>query len=180
VGRVSREKNVEFLGEVVSELVDHGADVELAIVGDGPYRARMQEALRDYPVAFTGYLRGEQLAIAYASAALFVFPSTSDTFGNVVMEALASGTPALVTDVGGPAELVVHREVGLVLPAGDVDRWVDAIETLMLDHRRRKVMGRSARRLAEGSTFERARAEQWAFYADNIRRFREDVRARLR
>jgi glycosyltransferase involved in cell wall biosynthesis len=180
VGRVSREKNLDFLAELFRELVDHGADVELAIVGDGPYRAPLQDALREYPVAFTGYLRGEQLAIAYASSDLFVFPSTSDTFGNVVMEALASGTPALVTNVGGPSELVAHREAGLVLPAGDLGRWVDAIETLVLDERRRKGMGRCARRLAEASTFERARAEQWAFYADNIERFRDDVRQRLR
>lgn len=180
VGRVSREKNLDLLADVLREVVDHGADVELAIVGDGPYRAHLQEALRGYPVAFTGYLRGEQLAMAYASADLFVFPSTTDTFGNAVMEALASGTPALVSDVGGPSELVAHREAGLVLPAGDRDRWVDAIETLMLDHPRRACMGRCARRLAEESTFERARAEQWAFYADNIHRFRQDVRARVR
>lgn len=180
VGRVSREKNLEFLAEAFRELVDHGADVELAIVGDGPYREKMQQALHEYPVAFTGYLRGEQLAIAYASADLFVFPSTNDTFGNVVMEALASGTPALVSNVGGPSELVAHREAGLVLPAGDVGRWVDAIETLVIDQGRRKAMGRCARRLAEESTFERARAEQWSFYADNIHRFREDVRSRLR
>jgi glycosyltransferase involved in cell wall biosynthesis len=180
VGRLSREKNVEFLGTVFRELVDHGADIELAVVGDGPQRTQLQQALADYPVAFTGYLRGEQLAIAYASADLFVFPSTTDTFGNVVMEALASGTPALVSNVGGPSELVAHREAGLVLPAGDTGRWVDAIETLMLDPGRRKSMGRCARRLAEESTFERARAEQWSFYADNIHRFREDVRARLR
>jgi glycosyltransferase involved in cell wall biosynthesis len=109
-----------------------------------------------------------------------VFPSTNDTFGNVVMEALASGTPALVSNVGGPSELVAHREAGRVLPAGDVGRWVDAIETLVLDQGRRKAMGRCARRLAEESTFERARAEQWSFYADNIHRFREDVRGRLR
>lgn len=180
VGRLSREKNVGFLTDVVRELVDHGADLELAVVGDGPMRAELERSLEGYPVAFTGYLRGEQLAIAYASADLFVFPSTNDTFGNVVMEALASGTPALVTDVGGPSELVAHREAGLVLPAGDAGRWIDAIETLVLDRPRRTIMGRCARRLAEESTFERARAEQWAFYADNIQRFRQDVRARLR
>lgn len=179
VGRLSREKNLGFLADVFRELVDHGADVELAVVGDGPHRAELERALADYPVAFTGYLRGEQLAIAYASADLFVFPSTNDTFGNVVMEALASGTPALVTQVGGPSELVAHREAGLVLPAGDLGQWVDAIETLVLDRHRRVAMGRCARRLAEESTFERARADQWSFYADNIRRFREDVRTRL-
>lgn len=180
VGRISREKNLDFLADVFRDLVDHGADVELGIVGDGPFRAELQELLAGYPACFTGYLRGEQLAAAYASSDLFLFPSTTDTFGNVVMEALACGTPALVSNQGGPAELVHHREAGLVLAAGDHGQWKDAIETLMLDQPRLRSMSRCARRLAEESTFERARAEQWAFYADNIARFRRDVQARLR
>jgi len=180
VGRLSREKDLDFLVEVFRDLVGHGADVELGLVGDGPDRAQLEQALRGCPVAFTGYLRGEELAAAYASSAMFVFPSTNDTFGNVVLEALASGIPALVTDRGGPRELVHDRETGLVLPAGDHGRWKDAIETLAIDRQRRQAMGRCARRLAEESTFQRARAEQWAFYADNINRFREDVRANWR
>lgn len=180
VGRISQEKNLDFLAEVFRDLVDHGADVELGIVGDGPYRKELEAMLADYPVAFTGYLRGEQLAAAYASSDLFVFPSTTDTFGNVVMEALACGTPALVSNVGGPSELVHHREAGLVLTAGDHGQWKDAIETVVLDRSRLSAMSRTARRLAEQSTFERARAEQWSFYSDAISRFREDVQARLR
>ena len=180
VGRLSREKNLDFLVDVFRDLATHGADVELALVGDGPDRAALERSLRGCPVAFTGYLRGEELATAYASSALFLFPSTTDTFGNVVMEALASGIPALVSDRGGPSELVSHRETGLVLPAGDHGRWKDAIETLCHDRHRRQAMGRSARRQAEASTFQRARTEQWAFYADNINRFREDVRSRVR
>ncbi len=180
VGRLSREKNLTFLADVFRDLVDHGADIELALVGDGPDRANLEETLEGYPVAFTGYLRGEQLAAAYASADLFVFPSTTDTFGNVVMEALASGTPALVSDEGGPSELVHHREAGLVLPAHDHGSWKDAIETLVHDEHRRKGMGRCARHLAEESTFDRARSEQWSFYAEAIDRFRRDVREHVR
>lgn len=180
VGRISREKNLDFLADVFRDLVDHGADVELGVVGDGPFRKELEQMLGDYPVAFTGYLRGEQLAAAYASSDLFVFPSTTDTFGNVVMEALACGTPALVSNCGGPSELVHHREAGLVLAANDHGQWKDAIESLVLDPRRVQSMSRTARHLAEESTFERARSEQWSFYADNIARFREDVRARLR
>jgi glycosyltransferase involved in cell wall biosynthesis/predicted metal-dependent phosphoesterase TrpH len=180
VGRLSREKSLDFLVEMYRDLVAHGADLELALVGDGPDRAALERALEGCPVAFTGYLRGEELATAYASSALFLFPSTTDTFGNVVLEALASGVPALVSDVGGPSELVHHRESGLVLPAGDHARWKDAIYTLAHDRHRRQAMGRCARRLAEQSTFQRARSEQWSFYADNIARFREDVRARVR
>ncbi|MGA7877143.1 MAG: glycosyltransferase [Desulfoferrobacter sp.] len=66
---------------------------------DGPY---MQEELKGTPTVFTGYLQGEDLAAIYASSDLFVFPSTTDTFGNVVLEAQASGLPVIVTDCGGP------------------------------------------------------------------------------
>ena len=180
VGRVSQEKNLEFLANVFRDLVDHGADLELAIVGDGPYREELAGMLADYPVSFTGYLGGVHLARAYASADLFVFPSTTDTFGNVVMEALASGTPALVSNQGGPAELVHHREAGLVLTAGDHGQWRDAIESLVLDVPQRDAMSHTARGLAEQSTFDLARKAQWAFYSDNIARFRADVRNRIR
>ena len=73
-------------------------DVHMIVVGDGPYLEEMRQALVDYSCTFTGYLDGEDLAAVYASSDLFVFPSTTDTFGNVVLEAQASGIPVIVTD----------------------------------------------------------------------------------
>ena len=96
-------------------LRQRGHDAQLVIVGDGPYRAELQSRCRERRVVFTGLLEGEELATAYASADVLVFPSATDTFGNVVLEAQASGLPVIVTDRGGPAEIVQSHESGLVV-----------------------------------------------------------------
>jgi len=180
-GRVSAEKNLRFLSSLFRYLIDtRGMDVELAIVGDGPMRETLEREFADYPVAFTGYLRGDALSAAYASSDLLVFPSTTDTFGNAVVEALASGTPAVVTDVGGPAEIVQHGQSGLVLPVDHLDTWAGAVHDIVLDPRRLAMMQRCARTVAEAYTFERARAEQWEFYAGHIDRFRAERRQKIR
>jgi glycosyltransferase involved in cell wall biosynthesis/predicted metal-dependent phosphoesterase TrpH len=190
IGRVSVEKNVPFLVQLFRTLVDHdhappglgeGAlPLELAVVGDGPYLEQMKAELQGYPVAFTGYLEGQELAAAYASSDLLLFPSTTDTFGNVVLESLASGTPALVTDLGGPSEIVHHKETGLILPAGDMKRWADAVLALLRDGPRRARMAQNARDYAEDCTFEKARAATWEWYVGHIDRFRRSLRSDLR
>lgn len=98
VGRVSREKNLELLADAFMEVATCTAPAQLVIVGDGPYLDKLREKLRGYPVIYTGFLEGERLATAYASSDVFVFPSTTDTFGNVVLEAQASGLPVVVSD----------------------------------------------------------------------------------
>lgn len=129
VGRVSREKELPFLAEVFQELRRRGVRCDLAVVGDGPYLEEMRQAVPE--AVFTGILSGEALGRAYASADLFMFPSTTDTFGNVVIEAQASGLPVLVSDVGGPRELVVKPEQGRVLPANQMEPWVEAVRELL-------------------------------------------------
>jgi glycosyltransferase involved in cell wall biosynthesis len=129
VGRVSKEKDLPFLVEVYQELRRTGVACDLAVVGDGPYFDEMKAAVPE--AIFTGILSGDELGRAYASADLFVFPSTTDTFGNVVIEAQASGLPVLVSDVGGPRELVAKPEQGRVLPAGDRAAWVKAVRELL-------------------------------------------------
>src|SRR5207302_3419988 len=86
-------------------------------VGDGPYLKDLRQLLPD--AAFTGYLAGLDLARAYASSDVFLFPSTTDTFGNVILEALASGVPCVVSDQGGPKDLVVHGITGFITRALD-------------------------------------------------------------
>jgi glycosyltransferase involved in cell wall biosynthesis len=181
VGRISVEKNLPFLVQVFKHLVDERkVPLELGVVGEGPYLERMKEELAGYPVAFTGYLRGDHLAAAYASSALLAFPSTTDTFGNVVLESLACGTPALVSDLGGPSEIVHHNETGLILPAGDQRQWTEALTAVLTDPSRRERMGRNARAYAEECTFARSREDAWAFYARNIEAFRANLRTELR
>jgi phosphatidylinositol alpha 1,6-mannosyltransferase len=119
VGRLSIEKNIGLLVEIQKELDRIGVkNFRFVIVGHGGDEAWLRERL---PRAeFTGVLRGEALATAYANMDLFVFPSHTDTFGNVVLEALASGVPAIVTPDGGPCTIVRDGEAG----RGDTGRIV--------------------------------------------------------
>jgi glycosyltransferase involved in cell wall biosynthesis len=104
----------------------------LAVVGDGPYLAELKTLLPD--AIFTGYLLGDVLAAAYASADVFLFPSTTDTYGNVVVEALASGIPCIVSDAGGPAGLVRAGRTGFVFRARD-EKDLAARVSLLLDEK---------------------------------------------
>jgi glycosyltransferase involved in cell wall biosynthesis len=146
VGRVSREKGLEMLVDAFKELVDAGSAIALAVVGDGPYREEMEASLAGYPAMFTGYLAGEQLQRGYASADLFVFPSATDTFGNVVLEAQASGLPVIVSDEGGPRELMIDGETGIVFKASRTSDLVAAISSMISDSQRITRMGINARR----------------------------------
>jgi glycosyltransferase involved in cell wall biosynthesis len=119
VGRVSREKNLDALMSSFLGFLDSGRRAQLVVVGDGPYLKELVGRYRRPEILFTGFLHGEDLAKAYAGADLFVFPSTSDTFGNVVLEAQAAGLPAIVSDRGGPQEIVLPGRSGLVVDAGD-------------------------------------------------------------
>jgi glycosyltransferase involved in cell wall biosynthesis len=129
VGRISKEKDLSLLPDVMGRLKKIGVNATLALVGEGPYRAELQQLLPE--AVFTGVLTGRELGMAYASADLFVFPSTTDTFGNVVIEALASGLPVAVSDVGGPRELVKKSEQGRVLPARDAEAWAQALAEML-------------------------------------------------
>lgn len=129
VGRLSIEKNITLLAQVQKELEDRGLrDFRFRIVGQGAEKAWLREHL---PRAeFTGVLRGDALARAYAGMDVFVFPSHTDTFGNVVLEALASGVPAVVTPDGGPKSLVHDGRTGFI--AKDAD-FAAAISRILID-----------------------------------------------
>jgi len=149
VGRVSREKNLELLADAFIGLSGDRRPLHLVIVGDGPYRRELQEKLKGYPAVFTGFLEGESLATAYASADVFVFPSTTDTFGNVVLEAQASGLPVIVSDGGGPKELMRDGITGIITPADSREELTNAMRSLLLDPERTAEMGRNARLFTE-------------------------------
>ena len=148
VGRLSKEKNVEFLLQAFCKLSRHLQDVSLAIVGDGAMREVLERDYAHPRICFTGYLHNEELSQAYASSDAFVFPSTTDTFGNVVLEAHASGLPAIVSDKGGPSEIVDHGRSGLVVSMQRVDQLVEAMQTLLLQPKTAKLMGEYAREQA--------------------------------
>lgn len=148
VGRISREKNLDLLAASYRRLLAQKMPIRPLFVGDGPYASTMKELLPEG--IFVGSLHGEELAAAYASADFFVFPSTTDTFGNVVIEAQASGLPVIVSDVGGPKDLVGHEKDGLITKALDLDSLTEAIHQLANNQTLRKKWGEAARlRVAE-------------------------------
>jgi glycosyltransferase involved in cell wall biosynthesis len=143
VGRISREKDLDVLAAAYNKIREAGHPVKLYLVGLGPYQDALAEALPD--AIFLGYLEGEALAKAYASADVFVFPSTTDTFGNVILEAQASGLPVIVSDLGGPKELVENGTTGIVTKAHDAEDFARAIERMTGDPKLRARMGQEAR-----------------------------------
>jgi len=122
----------------------------------------MRKKLAGTPAYFLGYQNDEQLGRLYASADLFVFPSRTDTLGQVVMEAHASGLAAIVSNEGGPKETVDHDVTGLVLPATDARVWSLALDQLLSDEPRRQRMARCAPQRVERFSLERTFENFWA------------------
>jgi glycosyltransferase involved in cell wall biosynthesis len=160
VGRISKEKDLDVLVQSFRKLRERQVLVELSIVGHGPYAETLAEQLPE--ACFTGYLTGKALADAYASADIFVFPSTTDTFGNVIIEAQAAGLPAVVSDEGGPRELVTHNINGLVTKARDAVDFADAIQRLVRDESLRKQMSAAARAAVADRSWPGAFLNFWA------------------
>ena len=160
VGRLSLEKNVGVLPGIAKQLEQAGfANTRFVIVGQGAEEAYLRTDLER--AEFAGVLRGEKLAEAYADMDILLFPSHTDTFGNVVLEALASGIPAIVSAHGGPKHIVRHGETGMVVPAvyepasrGEATLFAEAIAAIAHDPERLKQMGIAARSYALGCTWD--------------------------
>ena len=128
VGRVSKDKDLDFLLQVHRALLEKGEEVNLMIVGDGPYLKDLQAAAKKQDrIHFAGRMGYRQLPEVYSAADLFIFPSTTDTFGMAVLEAQSCGVPALVSDQGGPQEIVEDHQTGFVVKAGSVPSWVEKV-----------------------------------------------------
>ena len=159
MGRISREKNLDLLAASLRRLFSAGVPVRPLIVGDGPYAGMMRELLPEG--IYTGSLHGEELAAAFASADVFVFPSTTDTFGNVVIEAQASGLPVIVSDVGGPKDLVEDGIDGLITKGLDLDALTTAVKYLVGDPALRRRMGEASRARVAERDWSRAAKHFW-------------------
>lgn len=128
IGRISKEKNLEFLNGVWKKFAEKHNDVELMYVGYGWYLEEIKKFFEgDNSVHFAGEQGGETLASLYADSDFFLFPSVTDTFGNVVVEAMSTGTPAIVSNYGGPHDIVMDEAAGRILPI-DEDAWLNALE----------------------------------------------------
>jgi len=143
VGRLGVEKNLHLIASAYRQLRETRQDAHLILVGEGPYRRDLEKQLSGLPVTFTGVLEGSELAHAIASADVKLFPSTTDTWGNAPLEAQASGLPVIVSEVGGPIELMLDGVTGLKVQGRNVQELVEAMLALM-DESMRSKMGRMA------------------------------------
>lgn len=161
VGRLRPEKNVRLLGEIQTAL--QNAKVEnykFLIVGEGGERSWLESNLRNCEL--TGEIFGEKLANAYANMDLFVFPSQTDAFGNVVLEAMSSGVPAVVMSEGGPKFLIDNGTNGFIAN-GEKD-FVETVARLVANPQHLRALGQAARRSAEDNSWERVFEKMFEYY----------------
>lgn len=154
VGKMTRTRHLDELIDAFGAYLDGGGGpAHLVLVGDGPYARELAASPPRPEVVLAGTLEGKELARAYASADLFVFPGTSGTFGHAVLEALASGLPVVVSDQGAPQEIVRRRGSGVVVPAGDREALERAIRELADDPDRRADLARRALSTAHSASW---------------------------
>jgi glycosyltransferase involved in cell wall biosynthesis len=154
VGRIAMEKNVGYLADALSHVVLARPHVRILIVGDGPARPEL-EARLGAKAHFVGYRTGDDLADHYAAADIFAFTSRTETFGNVVLEALASGLPVVALRIGGPRNIVKDGETGFLIDSdAPAAQFAEALISLADDPERRLRMSRNSRELALPQTWE--------------------------
>lgn len=129
VGRLASEKNIERIRPVLDEL----PNLHLAIVGDGPYRSELERIFSGTNTAFTGYMHGTELAAAYASADAFLFPSTTETLGLVLFEAMATGLPVLAADSPPTREVLENGRAGFIFDSNSTEAMIEKVKELMFD-----------------------------------------------
>jgi glycosyltransferase involved in cell wall biosynthesis len=172
VGRLRAEKNVRLLAELEKRLLGAGkSGFKFLIVGEGNEREWLEKNMKTGE--FTGFLKGEKLSEAYANIDVFLFPSETDAFGNVIQEANASGTPAIVTDKGGPKFIVRHGETGFVAKnLGDFYKY--SVE-LLNDREKLERMKRNAREFAHSRSWESVFQSIYDAYAQTVRKHRSQA-----
>jgi glycosyltransferase involved in cell wall biosynthesis len=151
VGRISPEKKLDTLVEILDAL----PGTHLALVGDGPARPELERRFAGRRAHFLGFLRGEALARAFASADVFVMPSTTETLGFVVLEAMASGCPVVAARAGGIPDLIDPGENGHLYDPDDPADAIDAIRALLARPSLRRFTAQQARKRAEASSWQR-------------------------
>ena len=161
VSRLVREKRLDTLTKSLKRI---GSGCRIVIVGDGPDR---DYAAAELPHAtFTGFLDGDDLAVAYASSDIFVFPSDSESFGNVTLEAMASGLPCVCADATGSRSLVVFGETGYLAPADDGSAFAGFLTALVNDAGLRHRMGAAARARALTFSWDETMARLLCYYRE--------------
>lgn len=160
VGRLAQEKRIDLLRDVAQT-----PGVALTIIGDGALREQLESTFADTDVFFTGYLIGDELAQAYASADVFAFPGEYETFGQVIQEAMASGLPAVVVNAGGAPDVIVDGVSGIAVePAADA--FAEVIRQLRDDPLWREAMSLRAREMAQQRPWSALMAQLEGYYEE--------------
>jgi glycosyltransferase involved in cell wall biosynthesis len=171
VGRISVEKDIPFLEELWKEFCKENKKAELIFVGGGWYLETLKKNMKEYSnVHFAGVKAGKELAEFYANADFFLFPSATDTFGNVIAESIASGTPALVTDKGGPQDIINNskEKCGWVLPFRDLNVWKQQLKQCceMVGSPEYEQMRLACTEHGKNYTLEKMATAQWEFFRE--------------
>jgi glycosyltransferase involved in cell wall biosynthesis len=173
VGRLRPEKNVRFLGQIETALQQANiGNYKFVIVGEGGERNWLEKNM--HSASLTGEIFGEELAKTYANMDLFVFPSQTDAFGNVVLEAMSSGVPAVVMSAGGPKFLIDHGKNGFV--TGSQKDFIETIMRLIKNREQLSALGQSARLFAQANSWERIFEKMFDYYK-MVMNFRKGIRA---
>ncbi len=152
VSRLVWEKGLKVFARVIEQLRRDGIPHRSLVVGDGPVREELERRLPE--TIFTGFLDGDELTTAYASADLFLFPSDTETFGKVTVEAMASGLPVIGADAAGSKDLVVDGTTGRLCQPGDADDFAEATRELIADPDLRHQMSVAAVERAQDFTWD--------------------------
>ncbi len=170
MGRISKEKNLEILKEILPNILRKEPNFEFCFVGDGPYKIELENFFKPFSrIYFTGFIQGKQLAQIMADADLFVFPSHTDTFGNSVAEALASGLPSIVSNRGGPSQIVENQKSGIVCNYQEPLEFQEAILDFLKRPKKLNDFKIEARKIAESMTHERTTEKFWEFYQQELK-----------
>ena len=162
VGRLGHEKNIAQLKKALQS----EPGMRLAVVGDGPARGDLEREFAGTPTVFAGMLQGRELAKAYASADAFVFPSTTETLGLAMIEALASGLPVIAARGGAAHEVVTEGESGLLYEPGSDESFVSAVRRVLSDEDVRLRLSDGARAAAEERTWEASTTVLRGYYRE--------------
>ncbi|ANE46301.1 glycosyl transferase [Paenibacillus swuensis] len=157
VGRLAPEKSVDIAIAAFENLPERvKSNSYLVIAGDGPlYKELAGRYEEDEDIRFTGFVHGEELAELYSAADVFLFPSATETFGNVVLEAMGCGTPVIGADSGGVRDNIQHGLTGLLCPVGNIDAFTEALTLLYDNTLLRENMAARGRAYSQEQTWDR-------------------------
>jgi len=157
VSRLVWEKDLQTYVDTIKKLTAEHPDIKPLIVGDGPAKKELEYMLRE--AHFTGFITGEELARAYASSDIFLFPSDTETFGNVTLEAMASGVPAVVADATGSKSLVESGVNGFLAPPKKTNEFAEMVLKIAQDEELRERMSQASRQKALAYAWDNINAE---------------------